>query len=79
MVSELKKSIDANKTFFGIRECTKNVKKLDKVIVSADARTSTIEELKKHGAVVEITDFNKVELADKLEIDFLCEVFGVRK
>lgn len=79
MVSELKKSIEADKAFFGIRECVKNVKKLDRIVVCSDVRDSTMSLLRKHKMEVEILDINKKELADKLEIDFLCEVFGVKK
>ena len=47
MVVELKKSIDAGKVFFGIRQSLKNSGRLKRTYIPSDAREETIEMLKK--------------------------------
>lgn len=79
MVSELQHFIDEKRVFFGMRESSRNAKKLEKVFVSADARSEAIALLTKHNVQIEKLDFNKKELADKLDLAFQCEVFGVHK
>lgn len=79
MVSALKDFIDEEKVFFGIRESLRNANKLDMAFVPADCRTDVLEILKKNKIEIEKLDLTKKELADKLILDFECEVFGVRK
>ena len=79
MVSELKKRIESGKIFLGIRESLKNLKDMEKAIVASDCRSETIEMLKSRNINVEIRDITKEEMAKKLELDFKCEVFGIKK
>ncbi|NCO11195.1 hypothetical protein CO038_00495 [Candidatus Pacearchaeota archaeon CG_4_9_14_0_2_um_filter_39_13] len=79
MVVELKKSIDAGKVFFGIRQSLKNSGRLKRTYIPSDAREETIEMLKKNKIEFDVLEVSKEEAAQKLELDFLCEVFGMRK
>ncbi len=79
MVDDLKKFIHENKVIFGIRQNMKNSKKIDKVFVPIDAREETIEALKGKNIAIDFVDMPKQEISDKLELNFFCEVFGVKK
>ncbi|MCH7568144.1 MAG: hypothetical protein IIA87_01870 [Nanoarchaeota archaeon] len=79
MVHELKQHILARKVFFGIKQSLKNSKNLNKALLSSDCREEIMDLLEKNKIDIEIMDFSKQELADKLELDFKCEVFGLRK
>ena len=79
MVHELKKSIGAGKVLFGVKQSLKNSKTLDKALVPEDCRDDVINMLEENGVDVEFIEFSKEDLASKLELDFKCEVFGIKK
>ncbi|MEK6858925.1 MAG: hypothetical protein AABX53_03370 [Nanoarchaeota archaeon] len=79
MVSELHAFIKADKIFFGVRECTKHAKKIQKVFVPSDVRVGLLASLEKTGVEIEHLELNKRELTDKLALAFFCEAFGVKK
>jgi len=79
MVTELKKSIDAGKVFFGIKQSLKNVNKLDRVCLPSDVRDDTMKMLKKRKIEFDIIELSKEEISQRLELDFHCEVFGLKK
>ena len=79
MISELKKRIESGKVFLGMRESLRNMNNLDKAIVAADCRKESIKILESKNIKIESFDMRKDEMASKLELEFECEVFGVRK
>ena len=79
MVQELQKFITQDKILFGMRECARQGKKLKKAFASADTRVEVIERIKNMGVEVKQLELQKRELAEKLELGFMCEVFGVTK
>ena len=79
MVHELKNKITAGEVFFGIKQVLKNSKNLNKVIVPSDCREDIINLLEKNRIDIEIMEFSKEEMANKLELNFKCEVFGLKK
>lgn len=79
MVQDLKKRIDAGEVFFGIKQSVKNSKDLEKVIISNDCRADIIEKLKTCNVDLEVLEISKNEVSEKLELNFRCEVFGVKK
>lgn len=79
MVSALFSFIKADKVVFGARECVKNAKKLDKVLVPTDIRPSSLAQLEKSKLDVEDIGFTKRDVMEKLSLAFSCEAFGVLK
>ena len=79
MMFELKKGLEEGKVFFGIRQAIKNSDNLDKALVSSDCREQIKNFLKINKIDFEELEFSKEELATKLELDFRCEVFGLKK
>lgn len=79
MVLELKKSIADGKVLFGIRETVKHAKKISKAVVASDCRQEVISQLQNNKIELEVLEDTKHELANNLELDFRCEVFGLRK
>ncbi|NCN99282.1 hypothetical protein COU62_01305 [Candidatus Pacearchaeota archaeon CG10_big_fil_rev_8_21_14_0_10_35_219] len=79
MVIELKKSINNGKVYFGVKQMVKNSKKIDLVFVPSDVRQETLEVLRKNKMDFDVLDVSKEEAAQKLELDFLCEVFSLGK
>jgi len=76
---ELKKNFEDNKLFFGIRETLKNSVKLSKVLVPSDCRVETINLLNKNKIDFESIDKTGEEIMNQFELDFVCEVFGLKK
>ena len=76
---ELKKSFEANKLFFGVRETLRNSTKLDNVLVPSDCRIETINLLNKNKIYFESVDKTGEEIMNQFELDFMCEVFGLKK
>jgi hypothetical protein len=76
---ELKKSFEANKLFFGVRETLKNSVKLGKILVPSDCRIETINLLNKNKLDFESIDKTGEEIMNQFELDFMCEVFGLKK
>lgn len=79
MVSELKKFVDAGKVLFGIKQSVKNSGKIKRVYLPNDAREETIRTLKEKKIEFDFLDIPKKEVSQKLDLDFLCEVFSLRK
>ena len=79
MVHELKKRIDDGKVFYGIKETLNNSKDLNKAMVPADCRDEIVSLLGDNQIDVEFMELSKEELANKLELEFKCEVFGLKK
>lgn len=79
MVHELKRGIEEGKILFGIRQVLKNSKRLNKIIVADDCRKETLSLLDKCNLDIELSGFGKEDIANKLELDFKCEVFGLKK
>ena len=79
MVVELKKSIELGRIFFGVKQTLKNSKNLNRVKVPLDCRREIVDILEKNGIEIEQMDLTKHDLANKLELDFQCEVFGLKK
>ncbi len=79
MILELKKGIADEKVIFGAKEILKNAKKISSAFVSADCRQEVISLLKNNKIGFEILENTKQDLANDLEIDFKCEVFGLTK
>jgi|TARA_B100000315_G_scaffold249453_1_gene280688 hypothetical protein len=76
---ELKKSFEANKLFFGVRETLRNSAKLNKVLVPSDCRTETINLLNENKIDFESVEKTGEEIMNQFELDFMCEVFGLKK
>ena len=79
MVLELKKGIEGGKVIFGVKQMIKNSKNLDLVFVPSDVRQETLNILEKNKMDFDFLDVSREEAAQKLELDFLCEVFSLRK
>lgn len=79
MIHELKKSIDNNVVLFGVKEALRHSKNLDVAYVPADCRQETLSLLGNNNVEIEVMDISKKELAEKLELNFRCEVFGLKK
>ena len=79
MVHELKKGIEEGKIFFGIKQSLRNSNNLDKAKVSSDCRLEIIDALRKKNIEIEQMNFSKEELSNRLELNFQCEVFGIKK
>ena len=79
MTSELREFIDAERVLFGMRQCLRHEKKLAHVFIAADTRPEMLEKLNEMKFKVEQIELSKKEIAAKLELGFLCEVFGVKK
>lgn len=79
MVFELKKGIESGKVLYGIKQSVKNSKNLNKAFVAADCRDDIVFLLEDNKIDIEFLDFSKEELTTKLELDFKCEVFGLKK
>ena len=78
MVSELREFIDEEKVLFGMRQCLKNDKKLSQIFVALDTRPEMLSKLNEKKFKVEQIEQSKREIAEKLELGFLCEVFGLK-
>ncbi|MCH7965199.1 MAG: hypothetical protein IH852_14810 [Bacteroidetes bacterium] len=79
MVHELKKNIENGKVFFGVKQTLKNAKNLKKVILPSDCRMEIRELLDTNKIAIEELEFGKQDLSNKLELEFECEVFGLKK
>ncbi len=79
MVSALLSFIKADKVIFGARECVKNAKKIQKVLVPTDIRPASLAQLEKSKLNVESLEVSKRDVMEKLSLAFSCEAFGVLK
>ena len=77
-IKELDSAIKNGKILFGIKQCIKNKAKLVNVFICKDTRDETVEKLEK--AKVEfIVLKDRATMAKELNLDFLSEVFSIRK
>lgn len=76
---ELKKGFEMNKIFFGAKESLKKPQDLKKVFVSSDCREEILNLLNGEKINFELLEFSKEEITSQLELDFVCEVFGLKK
>jgi ribosomal protein L30E len=76
---ELNSAMNSGSLFFGIKQSLKNSKDLDKAIVSSDCRKNIIDLLKANKIKISISELTKDEIKERLEIEFYCEVFGLKK
>ncbi len=79
MIDELKKSIREGNVFFGAKENIKNLKNIQRIVLPSDAREETIRMLKEKEMNIDFLEISRKEASQKLELDFLCEVFGLGK
>jgi ribosomal protein L30E len=79
MFEELKRAVESEKVFFGIKQALKNPGKIKNAYISSDSREQIRNLLKMNKIPFEVSDLSKDELAGKLEIDFKCEVFALKK
>ena len=76
---ELKRSVESGNIFLGAKENLKNAKKIQRALVPSDCREGIVKMLTKNGVDVEIMEFSKKDIANKLELNFECEVFGLKR
>ncbi|HIG52086.1 hypothetical protein CXT76_00510 [Candidatus Parvarchaeota archaeon] len=76
---ELNSAMNSGSLFLGIKQSLKNSKDLDKAIVSSDCRKNIIDLLKANKINILISELTKDEIKERLEIEFYCEVFGLKK
>ena len=79
MVDEIKRSLEEQKVFFGIKECLKKSKELERVVVAVDHRKDVARLLEANKVKFEVSEFSKQEIASRIGLDFKCEVFGIKK
>jgi ribosomal protein L7Ae-like RNA K-turn-binding protein len=77
-VKLLKEAIENKKVLFGIKQSIKHKKDLDSVFVARDARDETVKILEKEKIDFSVLKSRK-DLAKELNLDFLSEVFSIRK
>jgi ribosomal protein L30E len=76
---ELKKSVSEGKVLYGIKQALKHSDKIDKVLVPSNCRPQIKNLLKANKIDIEAMEFSKEDIAIALELDFKCEVFGMKK
>ncbi len=77
-IKELASAIKDEKILFGIKQAIKNKGKLANVFICKDTRDETVEKLEK--AKIEFSVLKtRAEMAKELNLDFLSEVFSIRK
>lgn len=79
MVEEIKKFLEQNKVFFGIKECLRKSKSIDKVIVSGDCREDVKKTLTVNKINFFVSELSRQDISNKLNLNFTCEVFGLTK
>ena len=79
MVDEIKRLIEEQKVFFGIKESLKKSGEIDKAILSSDCRDEVKNLLSANKVKFEISDLSKNEISSRLGLSFKCEVFGLQK
>lgn len=79
MVHELKNSVEEDKVFFGIKQCLKKSSEIGGAVIVSDSRDEIKKLLKANGISFREIELSKREVAERLSIDFECEVFGIRK
>lgn len=77
-VKEISEAIKGKKILFGIKQCVKHKKLLDSVFICKDTRDETVDKLEKEKIEFSVLKTKK-ELAKELNLDFLSEVFSIKK
>lgn len=76
-VKEIKKGMENELVFFGIRQALKN-KKAGQVFIAKDTRDETVERLESAGIEFDVLK-SKMDIAKELNLDFECEVFSIHQ
>lgn len=79
MVRELKQHIDKQNVFFGIKQSLKNTDKLEKAFITSDCRPQIKKLLNANKVEFEELEFSKQDTSKTLELNFQCEIFGIKK
>ncbi|MBI2047443.1 hypothetical protein HYT26_04765 [Candidatus Pacearchaeota archaeon] len=83
MIEDIKEAMKEKRAVPGIRECIKNIGKIEKIFLSSDARQETEERIKKaiinakSNANCERLGMGKEDISKKLALNFSCEVFSI--
>ncbi len=77
-IKEISEAIKAKKAIFGIKQCVKHKKNLDSVFICKDTRDETVDQLENEKIEFSVLKAKK-EMAKELNLDFLSEVFSIRK
>ena len=77
-VKEISEAIESGHVMFGVKQALKNAKKLKNVFIAKDTRDETVEKLDAAGIEFDVLK-SKAELAKELNLDFVCEVFSIKK
>ena len=76
-IKEIRDAMENGTVFFGVRQASKNPKKLKSVFICRDTRDETVEKLE--AAKIEFSVLkSKEDLAKELNLDFECEVFSLK-
>ncbi|MAG40011.1 hypothetical protein CMI41_03525 [Candidatus Pacearchaeota archaeon] len=77
-IKEIKEAIDKKKALFGIKQCIKSKKVLGGVFICKDTRDEVVDMLE--NAKIEFSVLkDKKEMSKELNLDFLSEVFSIKK
>jgi ribosomal protein L30E len=79
MLNEIKKAMESDKVFFGIKQTLKNSGNVKVAYISSDSREQIRNLLKMNKVPFEVSEFTKEDMTEKLEIEFRCEVFALKK
>jgi len=77
-MKEVGEAIKAGKAVFGIKQAIKHKKDLSAVFICKDTRDATVDKLEESGIEFVVLKTKK-EMAKELNLDFLSEVFSIRK
>ncbi len=77
-IKEIKEAMEDGKVLFGIKQAIKHKKNIKTVFIAKDTRDETVEKLE--DAKVEfIVLKTKADLTKNLNLDFMSEVFSIKK
>ena len=85
MIENIKEAMKEKGVLFGICECIKNIRDIEKIFLSSDARQDTESKIKniinsaKANATCERLNIKKEDIPKKLDVNFSCEVFSICK
>ncbi len=77
-VREIVEAIKSKKAIFGIKQAIKHKKDIDSVFICKDTRDETVDKLEEEKIEFVVLKTKK-EMAKELNLDFLSEVFSVKK
>jgi len=77
-IKEINEAIEKNKVYFGIKQAIKHKKDINTVFIAKDTREETVQKLE--DAKIEfIVLKSKAEMSKNLNLDFISEVFSIKK